>query len=103
MGEKADVRERRDPFPAACQKQHGEHGDRPLGEDLSLPLVRLKQKVGCRGQELVLGLFAVQGVEPIPEALGIDDAHGPKLRPVAGGLLEEVAFDVVHDNGMGPG
>jgi hypothetical protein len=33
-------------------------------------------------------VLAVQGVEPVPEALGVNDDHRSKPRPVAGGLLE---------------
>jgi hypothetical protein len=59
--------------------------------------------MGCRGEELVLGLFAKQGVVAVADTGRIDHIDWPERASVACGLGKELALDVIDDHAAPPG
>jgi hypothetical protein len=51
-----------------------------LGEDRSLPFVRLEKKVGCCGEKLVFCVFAKEQVKGMPDAGRVDAEDGLSQR-----------------------
>ena len=81
----------------------GEHDGCPLGEDCAVPFVRLEEKVGCRGEKLVFGVFVEERVKGMPDTCRVDNEDGSQSCSIACGLGKELAFDVVDDNRVAPG
>jgi len=76
----------------AAKKQLGQHDDCPLGEDAAFTLLRMKQEVMGRGEQLIFAGPAGQRIKAVANSCGVNDIDRAQGLPVPGSLLEKLTF-----------
>jgi len=80
-------------------EQLGEHFDRALGENKSVPLMGLKEQVVCHCTQFVFTLPSLEWIKAVAYPPGVEDVHVAHRGLEPCGLLEEIALDVVDYDG----